>query len=119
MKRLWRAFTYSLCGLKDTFSTEHAFRQEIFATGILLPLALCIKVSLCLKLLLIVCNIIVLIVELLNTSLELLADIVSPEFNVKVKRAKDCGSAAVFLSLVSWFIVWMVVFYQWLCALSL
>lgn len=108
---------YSLFGLKDTFVMERAFRQEIIATSILLPLALYIKVSLCLKLLLIVCNITVLIVELLNTSLELIADIVSPGFNIKVKYVKDCGSAAVFLSLVSWFIVWMVAFSQWLCAL--
>ncbi|MCF6148066.1 MAG: diacylglycerol kinase [Candidatus Kuenenia sp.] len=110
MKRLWMALAYSLCGLKDTFNAERAFRQEVIATCILLPLALYIPVPLYLKLLLIVCNIIVLIVELLNSSLELIADIVSPEFNVKVKRAKDCGSAAVFLSLASWFIVWMVAF---------
>jgi len=110
---------YSLQGLKDTFIAERAFQQEIIATCILMPLAMYIPVSFSLKLLLIVCNIIVLIVELLNSSIELMADIVSPEFNIKVKRAKDCGSAAVFLSLVSWFIVWMAAVFQLLPTIKL
>lgn len=112
MKRLWKAFQHSVNGLKEAFMTERSFQQEVIIFLFLLPLILLMGVSPFLKLLLIVCSFIVVITELLNSSIEAIADVVSPEYHTLIKRAKDFGSAAVFLSLVNLFAVWMYAFYK-------
>lgn len=100
LKRLSGAFYHSLEGFKAAWTGEHAFRQEVMviipaAVGaFLLPVAALEKLALISVLLL------VLIVELLNSAVEAAIDRISMERHLLSKKAKDYGSAAVFLAIV-------------------
>ncbi|QPG07032.1 diacylglycerol kinase [Salinimonas marina] len=104
--RLYYATLYSVKGLRAAFVSEPAIRQELAAMALLLPLACYLEVSLSEKLLMIMSLFIVLIVELLNSAIEALADRVSDEVHVLIGKAKDIGSAAVFISLLLVAVVW-------------
>ncbi|MCW8108413.1 diacylglycerol kinase [Alteromonas ponticola] len=104
--RLYFATIFSLKGLKAAFQSESAFRQELAAMVILIPIACYVDISLVERLMLIMSLFIVLITELLNSAVEALADRVSSEIHVLIAKAKDIGSAAVFVSLILAAIVW-------------
>ncbi len=109
LRRIWNAFCYSLEGLAAAFRHEDAFRQEVLIAVILMPAALLTPASGTGKALMIASVLLVLIVELLNSALEAAVDRISLESHPLTKRAKDIGSAAVFLSLVNVPIVWFLV----------
>lgn len=104
--RLWFAFLYSLSGLRFAFAEESAFRQEACLVAILLVVLYFLPISLVFKCVLLFVNTLVLIVELLNTALETMADMISPDYDIRVKKVKDMGSAAVFLSLLLGLLLW-------------
>ena len=104
--RIFAAFYYSADGLGSAFKNEAAFRQEILLYFLLLPILFFLPVSLLFKCLLFSVNTLVLIVELLNSAVESVVDLVSPDYNIYAKRAKDMGSAAVLLSLLLAAILW-------------
>lgn len=106
LARLWFAFLYSLSGLRFALTEESAFRQEVCLFAVLLVVLYFLPVSLVFKGVLLSANTLVLIVELLNTALETMADMISPDYDLRVKKAKDMGSAAVFLSLLVAFLLW-------------
>ena len=96
-------------GLKDAFANEEAFKVQSILCLILIPLALVIAENY-LQLLLLLCSLfLVLIVELLNTSIEMVVDRIGTEFHKLSGRAKDIGSAAVCLSMVVFILVWSTV----------
>jgi diacylglycerol kinase (ATP) len=105
LDRVWHAFGYSLAGLRAGWR-EAAFRQEVMASVVMLPLALWIGQTWVEVVLLAGAVLIVLIVELLNSSVEAAIDRIGPEWHELSKRAKDMGSAAVLLSLVLCAGVW-------------
>ena len=109
MKRLWSALFYSLDGLAATFRHEEAFRVEVLLSLILIPLALHMHVSAVAKALMIGSMALVLIAELVNSSIEAITDRISLENHVLAKRAKDMGSAAVMLSLINVVAVWLII----------
>ncbi len=109
LRRIWHALLYSLAGLSAAFRHESAFRQEVLLAVVFIPLALLLKVSTVSKALLIASVMLVLIVELLNSAIEAIVDRVSLEQHPLAKRAKDIGSAAVLLSLLSLVVVWALV----------
>jgi diacylglycerol kinase (ATP) len=108
-ERLIRATGYSLAGLKSCLRTEAAFRQELALVVVAVPLALWLGDSGIERALLIGSLLLVLIVELLNTAVEVVVDRVGFESHVLSGRAKDLGSAAVMLSLLNALIVWVLV----------
>jgi diacylglycerol kinase (ATP) len=108
MKRLYNAFFYSLSGLLHAFRGEAAFRLEVFLCLFLVPLAFVIapgKISLSLLLLSLF---IIIIVELINTAIEAAIDRIGLERHALSAKAKDCASAAVFVSVAQAFIVWTI-----------
>ena len=105
--RIWRAFFYSLAGIKAGYVGEAAFRQEIWLALLLVPGAFFLPVSLLFKLYLFSCVILVLVVELLNSDIENVVDKVVQEYDALAKKAKDMGSAAVFLSLLNLGAAWI------------
>lgn len=107
--RIARAFGYSMQGFAAALKNEHAFRQELMLCLVLLPLALWLPLTGVERVLLIGSLFIVLITELLNSAVEAVVDRVSLENHELSKRAKDIGSAAVFLALVLAGIVWGVI----------
>lgn len=102
----------SLQGLKDAYANEEAFKVQSILCLFLIPLALTIAENY-LQLLLLLCSLfLVLIVELLNTSIEMVVDRIGTEFHKLSGRAKDIGSAAVCLSMVVFILVWSMVISQ-------
>jgi len=104
--RIIRATGYSYQGLTSAYRHESAFRQEFWLAAVMLPLAPWlgrgwVEISLLAGTVLLV-----LIVEILNSAIEAVVDRVSFEFHDLSKRAKDFGSAAVFLALVLCAGVW-------------
>ena len=96
--RAWHAFKNSLSGLRFALNEESAFRQELVLAIILVIIAIFAPVALLEKTLMISSVIVVLIVELLNSSVEAAVDRISLSKHGLSKRAKDYGSAAVLLS---------------------
>jgi diacylglycerol kinase (ATP) len=113
--RVWHATAFSLSGLKAGWG-ETAFRQEALAAVVLVPLAFWLGASWPETALLAGSVLIVMTVELLNTAIEACVDRVGPEWHALSKRAKDMGSAAVFLSLLLCAGIWIAALYQRLAA---
>ena len=104
--RLLNAVRYSISGFGSAFRHEEAFRQEALLAAVLIPVAIWLDVDGVAKALLISSVLAVLVVELLNSAVEAAVDRISLENHRLAKRAKDIGSAAVFLSLVNVVVVW-------------
>lgn len=109
LTRAFRAAINSWNGLIYAYKEESAFRQELALGLILIPVALFLSVSPVEKILLIASVVLVLIVELLNSSVEAAIDRISFEVHDLSKRAKDFGSAAVMLALLLCFMTWAVI----------
>lgn len=107
--RIWNALHYSLEGLRSAYRHESAFRQELFLGMVLAAVALFLPVSITQLAILLGSLLVVLITELLNSAIEAVVDRVSFESHELAKRAKDMGSAAVFISLANCLIVWSLV----------
>ena len=112
LSRLLNALRYSMRGLAAAFRHEAAFRQESLLAAVLVPLAIWISDSVSQALLLIGALAFVLIVELLNSALEALADTVTLEEHPLIARAKDLGSAAVLLAIIVALLVWAAVIWH-------
>lgn len=111
LKRVWNALFYSIDGMSAAFRHEDAFRQEVFLAVLLVPAALFTPASGPGKALMIAVVLLVLVVELLNSAIEAAVDRISLENHALAKRAKDIGSAAVFLALVNVPVVWGLVLF--------
>ena len=112
MDRLYRATVNTWNGLKAAIRTEAAFRQEIAVLLVAIPLAFVIGESAWTRLALIGVVVFVMVVELLNTAIEKLADRVTRAIDVQIGTVKDIGSAAVGLSLLLAGAVWLLVLAQ-------
>ncbi len=109
LTRILRALGYSLQGLGAAWRHEAAFRQEVALAVILMPLGLWLGHNANERLLLAGPLVLVLIVELLNSAVETLADAISMERHPLLGRAKDIGSAAVLLTLLLAAAAWITV----------
>ncbi len=106
LRRVYNALLYSMAGLKAAFLHEDAFRQEAILATLLVPIALFLPVSGVGKAIMIAAVVLVIVVELLNSAVEAAVDRISLENHLLAKRAKDIGSAAVFVSLVNVPVIW-------------
>ena len=97
--RVVRAAGFSVAGLRAAYQGESAFRQESWLAAAMLPLAFWLGRGWLEVAVLAGSVVLVLIVELLNSAVEAAVDRISFELHELSKRAKDIGSAAVFLSL--------------------
>ena len=105
-RRVVRSCGYSLQGLRATFREEEAFRVEVMLALLLIPLGLFLGESGVEKVLLAGSILLVLIVEVVNSAIESVVDRFSSEQHELSGRAKDQGSAAVFLSMLLFLLVW-------------
>jgi diacylglycerol kinase (ATP) len=111
LSRIVRAFGWSIAGFRSALRYEEAFRQEVFLCCILVPAGLWLGETGLEKAMLTSSVLLVPIVELLNSAVESTVDRISSEQHPLSGRAKDLGSAAVFLSLVNVFAVWVLVLF--------
>lgn len=109
MRRIFRATVYSLAGLRAAWRNEAAFRQECLLCAVLTPAAFWLGRSAVEIALLVGSCWLVLIVELLNSAVESAVDRVGTDHHKLSGRAKDLGSAAVFVSLMLTLLVWVLV----------
>ncbi len=104
--RIFKATGYSLKGLQSAWKNEAAFRQELMLMLVLTPLAFWLGEGLAQQLLLMIVAWLVVIVEILNSGIEAVVDRIGSEHHELSGRAKDLGSAAVFLCLTLTIVVW-------------
>ena len=107
MERLLRATINTWHGLLAAARSEEAFRQELVALMLAVPLAFLLAEETWKRLALIGVVVFVLVVELLNTAIEKLADRVNLAIDPQIGRVKDMGSAAVGLALLIAGITWL------------
>jgi diacylglycerol kinase (ATP) len=122
LTRAWHAMKNSLAGFRVAIREESAFRQELTLAAILIPCGLVVPVEPVSRVLLLGSVLLVLIVELLNSSVEAAIDRISLERHELSRRAKDLGSAAVMVALGMCVMTWGVIvgplLVRWLGALS-
>jgi len=110
-RRMWLATLNSLRGLRHCYRSEAAFRQEVWLSAVLVPAALWLGRDRVERVLLIGSMLVVLIVELLNTGIEVVVDRIGTEHNHLSGFAKDLGSSAVFFSLLLLVVTWSLVLF--------
>ena len=107
--RLIKAFGYSMQGFVSCFRSEAAFRQEMAISLLIIPLGLWLGQTGVERALLVASWLLVPIVEMLNSAIEAVVDRIGPEHHELSGQAKDIGSAAVFLAISLFLLVWALV----------
>ena len=111
LRRLLNATHYSLSGLAEAARNEDAFRIELALTLLLTPVALWLGATGVERAMLVGSLLLVLVVELVNSAIEATVDRISLENHPLAKRAKDMGSAAVMLSLITAGATWVLILF--------
>ena len=107
--RIIKATGFSLAGLRAAFHHEAAFRQECLLFLVAIPCSLLLGRT-PLEITLLITSVgLVLVVELLNSAIEAVVDRISNEPHELSGRAKDIGSAAVFITLVLASLLWITI----------
>ncbi|MCG8433697.1 MAG: diacylglycerol kinase [Gammaproteobacteria bacterium] len=110
--RLIRAARCSFSALRWGFVEEEAVRLEMLGVLLFAPLAFWLGNTDVERALLIGSLLLILMVELLNTGIEVTIDRISHEHHELSGRAKDLGSAAVFVSLVNAAVIWGLILFS-------
>ncbi len=112
-KQLMKAFQWTIQGFKSAYKVEASFRLEVWLFLVLLPVAVWLAQTPGQLFLLIGSGLLVLLVELINSAIEAVVDlVVGAKQHPLAGRAKDVGSAAVFLALCIYGLAWLLVVYQ-------
>ena len=98
--------TYALKGLKDIIANETSFKIELMLAIILLPVLCVLPLGLEYKLLMFMTLMGMLMAEAINSAIERVTDLVTLEYHEMAGRAKDVGSAVVFISIAVFVVVW-------------
>jgi diacylglycerol kinase (ATP) len=98
---------YALKGLLDLIKTEISFKIELILVFLLLPVVILIDTSLTNKLIMFITLIGMLLTEAMNSAIERVVDLVTLDHHEMAGRAKDVGSAAVFISILIFCVTWM------------
>ena len=105
--RVWRAMQYSEKGIRVAWRDEAAFRQELVLTLLLAPLTLWLHLPRLDTVVLLALMGLVLVAELFNSGIEAVVDMATPDYHRLAAKAKDCGSAAVFVALLMMGTAWL------------
>ncbi len=106
---IYNAFRYTFAGLATAWKNELAFRGEVAVAGIMIPLGVALGRTAVERALLLASILLIPLTELLNSALEAVVDRIGPESHELSKRAKDMGSAAAFISMVTAALVWLII----------
>jgi len=110
--RIIRAFGYSLQGVRAATRHEAAFRQELILAAVLVPLGLWLGRDAVERVLLVGSVLLVLVVELMNSAVEVIVDRIGKARNELSGRAKDLGSAAVLVTLLITATTWALLLWE-------
>ena len=106
---LFKNTQYAIEGFIHAFKTESSFKLELLAFVLIIPIIFLIDMELSSRLILIATAFLVLIVELLNSAVENVVDLVTKDIHPLAKNAKDIGATAVMFSIALHLICWLVV----------
>lgn len=112
LARIWAATVYSAEGLRACFRSEEAFRIESILSVFLITLAFILGETAHETAMLLFPIVLVLLVELLNSAIEAVVDRVSLDYHELSKKAKDIASGAVFVSLMTFLLIWSVLLFD-------
>ncbi|MBD3841784.1 MAG: diacylglycerol kinase [Campylobacterales bacterium] len=104
---LFKNTQYAIEGLIHALKTESSFKLELLSALMIIPAIILVPASLEAKLILLVTAFLVLIVELLNSAVENVVDLVTKEIHPLAKSAKDIGATAVMFSIALHLICWL------------
>ncbi|MBS0056279.1 diacylglycerol kinase [Yersinia sp. Marseille-Q3913] len=107
LTRIYKAAGYSAKGLCAAWKHEAAFRQETVAAIMAIILAFWLDIDAVTRILLISSVVLVIIIEVINSAIEAVVDRIGSDFHELSGRAKDMGSAAVFLAVLLAIFVWI------------
>ena len=110
--RIKNAIGYSCSGLCETWRSEPAFRTDTFLVALGIILILILPFSLWQRILLFFSMSLILIAELINTAIETIINRISNDIHPLSKKAKDIGSATVFIAFIQASIVWVVMIFK-------
>ncbi|HVV54493.1 MAG TPA: diacylglycerol kinase family protein [Mucilaginibacter sp.] len=117
MNKFFRGFGYAFKGVSYAIKTQLNFRVHLFCALIAIGLGYTLHISTAEWLWVILATGLVLTAEAFNTALELLVDLVSPEYNKKAGHIKDMCAAAVLVTAVTALVIGLVIFLPKLTAL--
>jgi len=109
---LFKNTKYALDGLVHAIKTESSFKLELLSAIFIIPAIIMVSASMEAKLILLVTAFLVLIVELLNSAVENVVDLVTTDIHPLAKSAKDIGATAVMFSITLHIICWIVILYS-------
>jgi diacylglycerol kinase (ATP) len=112
LAHIFNAVIWSMAGIKAAWKNEQAFRWEAAIVLLMMPVGLWLGRTAVEWALLIASAMSILITELLNSAVEAVVDRIGPERHELSKRAKDLGSAAAFISMITAAIVWGLIAYE-------
>lgn len=104
--------SYAIKGLLDLLKSETSFKIELIITIILLPVIIFIDTSLTNKVLMFITLMGMLLAETTNSAIERVVDLVTMEYDHMAGRAKDVGSAIVFLSIFIFVVSWSAIIWE-------
>ena len=107
---LFKNTKYALDGLSHALKTESSFRLELICAIFIISMIVYLDISFVNKLILFVTGILVLIVELINSAIENVVDLVTKEVHPLAKNAKDIGSTAVMFSIILHVSCWIMIY---------
>ena len=116
-KRFLNSIKYSVDGLVNAYQNEQSLWLHAMCTIIIVILGFALHISFIQWAIIVIALVIVLAVELLNTAIEATVDLVTKEIHPLAKVAKDCGSAAAFVSSIMVFIICCFIFIPKIIAL--
>ncbi|MDD2839528.1 MAG: diacylglycerol kinase [Rickettsiales bacterium] len=112
LERILNAFKYSRDGFVAAFKSEEAFRQDVLLCSVLFFIAILLDISFIEKLFLFSSLFLVIISELVNTTIEVIIDRISDDIHPLSKIAKDIGSCIVLVSFMYLILVWIIILYE-------
>ena len=112
LTRVTQAFVNSGKGFYAAWINESAYRQELYLFITLSVIAILLPIEISHKFILILSMLPVLAIELINSAIESIVDRISMDEHELSARAKDMGSAAVFISLMIVILVWCFILWK-------
>lgn len=112
---LFKNTSYALSGLVDIFKNEKSFRLQLLLFIILTVIIWILPFSIVSKFVLQIVSMLPIYAEIINSAIERVVDLVTADYHILAKQAKDAGSALVFVSFVIELIVWIMIIYLNFC----
>ncbi len=105
-----KSFKYAFNGIKEAIKTQHNLQIHIVAMILTIFCGIFVKINQTEWLMLIIIFAIVIAMEIINSAVELLTDLVSPQHNIKAGKVKDMSAGAVLISAIAAFIIGIIIF---------